>query len=181
MPFHLAFTLLGKRLNPGAAVQRARPAVIAQIMRLLRAQTADAGDVIVRRGDTAQRMYFIANGEVGVELEGRRVTLGVGHFFGEIARRSATARATTRTNLWYSTRRISISGAGAAQSQGLQFDLLHTSFFVGQVKIILKKPSRWRSFRFKVFEVMHRNAVSITDFVRIPPNRVVEFGVQIEI
>jgi K+ transporter len=28
---------------------------------------------------------------------------------------------------------------------------------------------------------MHRNAVSITDFVRIPPNRVVEFGGQIEI
>jgi KUP system potassium uptake protein len=65
--------------------------------------------------------------------------------------------------------------------QGLQFDLQDTSFFVGHVKIILRKPSRWRSFRFKVFEVMHRNAVSITDFVRIPPNRVVEFGGQIEV
>jgi hypothetical protein len=32
-----------------------------------------------------------------------------------------------------------------------------------------------------VQEVMHRNAVSITDFVRIPSNRVVEFGGQIEI
>src|SRR6516162_5327647 len=77
---------------------------IAQIMRLLRAQTANAGDVIVRRGDVAQCMYFIANGEVGVELEGKRVSLGVGHFFGEIAvlrraRRSATVRATARTNL----------------------------------------------------------------------------------
>ena len=77
---------------------------IAQIMRLLRAQTANAGDVIVRRGDAAHSMYFIANGEVGVELDGKRVTLGVGHFFGEIAvlrraRRSATVRATTRTNL----------------------------------------------------------------------------------
>jgi KUP system potassium uptake protein len=70
---------------------------------------------------------------------------------------------------------------GACRSQGLQFDLLDTSFFVGHVKIILKKPSRWRSLRFKVFEVMHRNAVSVTDFVRIPPNRVVEFGGQIEI
>jgi KUP system potassium uptake protein len=70
---------------------------------------------------------------------------------------------------------------GACRSQGLQFDLLSTSFFVGHVKIILRKPSRWRSFRFKVFEVMHRNAVSITDFVRIPPDRVVEFGGQIEI
>ena len=79
-------------------------AAIAQIMRLLRAQTANAGDVIVRRGDAAHSMYFIANGEVGVELEGKRVTLGVGHFFGEIAvlrraRRSATVRAMARTNL----------------------------------------------------------------------------------
>jgi voltage-gated potassium channel len=77
---------------------------IAQIMRLLRAQTANAGDVIVRRGDAAHSMYFIANGEVGVELEGKRISLGVGHFFGEIAvlrraRRSATVRATARTNL----------------------------------------------------------------------------------
>jgi voltage-gated potassium channel len=77
---------------------------IAQIMRLLRAQTADSGDIIVRRGDTAHSMYFIANGEVVVELEGNHVTLGVGQFFGEIAvlrraRRSATVRATARTNL----------------------------------------------------------------------------------
>jgi voltage-gated potassium channel len=77
---------------------------IAQIMRLLRAQTADAGDIIVRRGDTAHSMYFIANGEVGVEFDGNSVNPGVGQFFGEIAvlrraRRSATVRATTRTNL----------------------------------------------------------------------------------
>jgi voltage-gated potassium channel len=58
----------------------------------------------VRRGDTAHSMYFIANGEVGVEFDGNSVNLGVGQFFGEIAvlrraRRSATVRATTRTNL----------------------------------------------------------------------------------
>jgi voltage-gated potassium channel len=79
-------------------------AAIAQIMRLLRAQTADAGDIIVRRGDTAHSMYFIASGEVGVEFDGKHVALSVGQFFGEIAvlrraRRSATVRATTRTNL----------------------------------------------------------------------------------
>jgi voltage-gated potassium channel len=78
---------------------------IAQIMRLLRAQTANAGDIIVRRGDAAQSMYFIATGEVAVEIDGQQhTTLGVGQFFGEIAilrraRRSATVRAVTRTNL----------------------------------------------------------------------------------
>ena len=79
-------------------------AAIADIMRLLRAQTVDAGDVIVRRGDIAHSMYFIAGGKVDIALSGRHVSLGVGHFFGEIAvlrraRRSATATATARTNL----------------------------------------------------------------------------------
>jgi len=79
-------------------------AAIADIMRLLRAQTVDAGDVIVRRGDHAHSMYFIAGGKVDIALAGRHISLGVGHFFGEIAvlrraRRSATVRATARTNL----------------------------------------------------------------------------------
>jgi len=77
---------------------------IADILRLLRAQTVDAGDVIVRRGDPAHSMYFIAAGEVEIELAKRRVRLGVGHFFGEVAvlrraRRSATVQAVARTSL----------------------------------------------------------------------------------
>jgi voltage-gated potassium channel len=79
-------------------------AAIADIMRLLRAQTVDAGDVIVRRGDNGHSMYFIASGKVDIALAGRHISLGVGHFFGEIAvlrhaRRSATVTATSRTNL----------------------------------------------------------------------------------
>jgi voltage-gated potassium channel len=49
-------------------------------------------------------MYFIAAGEVEIELKNERVRLGAGHFFGEVAalrrtRRSATVTAVTRTNL----------------------------------------------------------------------------------
>lgn len=77
---------------------------IADIMRLLRAQTVDPGDVIVRAGDPASSMYFIAGGEVDIDLKDKHVVLGVGHFFGEIAvlrrsRRSATVTALTRVNL----------------------------------------------------------------------------------
>lgn len=77
---------------------------IADIMRLMRAQTVDASAVIVRRGEPAHSMYFIAAGEVEIALPKKRVRLGVGHFFGEIAvlrraRRSATVTATTRTSL----------------------------------------------------------------------------------
>jgi voltage-gated potassium channel len=77
---------------------------IADIMRLMRAQTVEPGDVIVRRGEPAHSMYFVAAGEVEIELKDKRVRLQAGHFFGEIAvlrrtRRSATVKATTRTNL----------------------------------------------------------------------------------
>jgi voltage-gated potassium channel len=77
---------------------------ISDIMGLLRAQVAEAGETIVRTGDPAHSMYFIAAGEVEVALKKERLRLGVGHFFGEVAvlrraRRSATATALTRTNL----------------------------------------------------------------------------------
>lgn len=79
-------------------------AEIADIMRLLRAQQVEPGGVIARRGDPAHSMYFIAAGEVDIELPHERVRLGVGHFFGEIAvlrraRRSANVTAVSRTSL----------------------------------------------------------------------------------
>jgi voltage-gated potassium channel len=77
---------------------------IADIMRLLRAQQVEAGDVIAKRGEPAHSMYFVAAGEVEIELKHERVRLGAGHFFGEVAvlrraRRSATVTALTRTSL----------------------------------------------------------------------------------
>jgi KUP system potassium uptake protein len=32
-----------------------------------------------------------------------------------------------------------------------------------------------------LFEAMHRNALAATEFFRIPPNRVIELGAQVEI
>jgi len=77
---------------------------ISDIMELLRAQVAEAGQVIVRAGDPAHSMYFIAAGEIELALKHEHMRLGVGHFFGEVAvlrraRRSATATALTRVNL----------------------------------------------------------------------------------
>jgi voltage-gated potassium channel len=79
-------------------------AEIADIMRLLRAQQVEAGEVLARRGEPAHSMYFVAAGEVEIELKHQRVRLGAGHFFGEIAtlrrtRRSATITAITRVSL----------------------------------------------------------------------------------
>jgi voltage-gated potassium channel len=77
---------------------------IADIMRLLRAQTIESGEVLVRRGDLASSMYFITGGEVEIELPNRRVRLSDGTFFGEIALlqradRSGTVTAMRKTRL----------------------------------------------------------------------------------
>src|SRR5262245_3517081 len=77
---------------------------ISDIMRLLRAQQVGPGGLVARRGDPAHSMYFVADGEVEIELPNKRVRLGAGHFFGEIAvlrraRRSANVVAMSRTSL----------------------------------------------------------------------------------
>jgi voltage-gated potassium channel len=77
---------------------------IVDIMRLLRAQTIETGEVLVRRGDPAESMYFITAGEVEIELPSQRVRLANGTFFGEIAllhrtKRSGTVTATRKTKL----------------------------------------------------------------------------------
>jgi voltage-gated potassium channel len=79
-------------------------AEITDIMELLRAQVAEAGQVIVRAGEPAHSMYFIASGEVEIAVRHERLHLGVGQFFGEVAvlrraRRSATVTALSRTSL----------------------------------------------------------------------------------
>ena len=70
---------------------------IADIMRLLRAQQVEPGGIIVRRGEPGHSMYFIAAGEVEIELPHERARLGVGHFFGEIAVLQRTRRSATAT------------------------------------------------------------------------------------
>jgi KUP system potassium uptake protein len=69
--------------------------------------------------------------------------------------------------------------AGAAQQ--LLFDLMDTSFFVGRLTIVPAAVSQMSRIRIKLFAAMHRNALPATEFFRIPPNRVIELGGQIEI
>jgi voltage-gated potassium channel len=77
---------------------------IAEVMKYLRAQTVPSETVIVRRGEAATSMYFIASGEVEIETRKGPVRLSEGHFFGELAllhrtHRTATVRALAPTKL----------------------------------------------------------------------------------
>jgi KUP system potassium uptake protein len=62
-----------------------------------------------------------------------------------------------------------------------RFNLLETSFFVGREKVVIGKRSRFWDWRKSLFIVMHRTMMSATEYFRIPTNRVVELGGQIEI
>ncbi len=68
---------------------------IADIARLLRPQIVPENQVLVRRGDDADAMYFIMSGEVQVEVAPQPVRLKAGQFFGEIALLKDTARTAT--------------------------------------------------------------------------------------
>ncbi|WP_029356579.1 cyclic nucleotide-gated ion channel [Bosea sp. 117] len=73
---------------------------IGEIHKILSAHRAEPGEIVVRRGEVASSMYFIASGEVELEFVHETVLLGEGQFFGEMAllheaKRAATARART--------------------------------------------------------------------------------------
>lgn len=77
---------------------------IADIVSLLQPQVAVPGETIIREGDTADCMYFIASGECEVLAVPRHAILAPGDFFGEIAllehgRRHATVRARSTCQL----------------------------------------------------------------------------------
>ncbi|HEY8138365.1 MAG TPA: potassium transporter Kup, partial [Methylocystis sp.] len=63
----------------------------------------------------------------------------------------------------------------------LMFNMMQTSFFVGKLTIIPSGHSAWWRLKLNIFQFMHRNALSATEFFQIPPGRVVEFGGQVEI
>jgi KUP system potassium uptake protein len=66
------------------------------------------------------------------------------------------------------------------RARKLDFNMMDTSFFVGRVTIVGSQHSGFNGFRRQVFDFMHRNAQPATEFFRIPPNRVIELGGQVE-
>ena len=72
---------------------------IASIAQLLKTQVLPARQVVVRRGESADAMFFIMSGEVEVDVLPNTVRLGKGQYFGEIALIKDTLRTATVTTL----------------------------------------------------------------------------------
>jgi voltage-gated potassium channel len=68
---------------------------IADIAQLLKAQVVPARQVVVRRGEAADAMFFIMAGEVEVDVPPEPIRLGEGQYFGEIALLRDTVRTAT--------------------------------------------------------------------------------------
>jgi KUP system potassium uptake protein len=69
----------------------------------------------------------------------------------------------------------------AAQSHGLDIDADDVTYFLGRETILVTHRRGMAIWREKLFVLMTRNAVRATAFFRLPPERVVELGVQVEI
>jgi KUP system potassium uptake protein len=67
-------------------------------------------------------------------------------------------------------------------SRGLEFKPMETTFFLSRETVIPgRKKGGMANWRERLFAVMARNATSATAFFRLPANRVVELGMQVEI
>ena len=67
-----------------------------------------------------------------------------------------------------------------AREQGLALDADDLTYFLGRETIIVTRRKGMAIWREKLFVLMARNAVRATAFFRLPPERVVELGVQVE-
>ena len=65
--------------------------------------------------------------------------------------------------------------------QGLEIKEETTTFFLSRETVIASRKPGMMIWRERLFSLMSRNAQSATAFFRLPPNRVVELGMQVEI
>jgi KUP system potassium uptake protein len=70
---------------------------------------------------------------------------------------------------------------GAIEGDDLAFRTMDTTYFLGRETLIATKRKGMALWREHLFALMSRNARPATTFFRLPPNRVVELGAQVEL
>jgi KUP system potassium uptake protein len=67
------------------------------------------------------------------------------------------------------------------KAQGLEFEMMETSFFISRQTVIPTAGAGMSSWREALFATIYRNARDAADYYRVPANRVIELGTQVEI
>lgn len=70
---------------------------------------------------------------------------------------------------------------GKIQIEGLDLNPMKITFFLGRETLILTPKPNLRPWRKTLFAYLSRNAWDASKFFRIPPNRVIEVGIQVEL
>jgi KUP system potassium uptake protein len=65
--------------------------------------------------------------------------------------------------------------------QGLRIDLPTVTYFVGRETLVIDDRSALVRLRKRLFAFVSRNAPPATSYFQLPPSRVVELGMQIEL
>jgi KUP system potassium uptake protein len=65
--------------------------------------------------------------------------------------------------------------------RGVPFDMMDTSFFASRETLIASVAPGMAMWREKLFVSMSKNATKATEYFKIPTNRVVELGTQVEL
>jgi KUP system potassium uptake protein len=65
--------------------------------------------------------------------------------------------------------------------QGLKFDIMTTSFFLGRRKVVPDARSGMPLWQDRLFIFLQKNAANPTEFFHIPPGRVIELGAQMTV
>ena len=68
-----------------------------------------------------------------------------------------------------------------ARSYGLQTDVENTTYFIGRESFVSRRATAMARWRKQLFGVLARNAHSAMSYYGIPPGRVVEYGIQVDL
>jgi len=69
----------------------------------------------------------------------------------------------------------------ACRKQGIKFDIMNTSFFLGRRSVVVSSKSAMPLWQDKLFIAMTKNAAETAGFFHLPPGRVVEMGSQVSV
>ncbi|CAN7420157.1 potassium transporter Kup [Pseudoduganella sp. LjRoot289] len=74
-----------------------------------------------------------------------------------------------------------IQALDAAQALGFSYEMMETSFFIARQTVIPRPGGRMPFWGDALFAMMSRNARDAAEYYKVPANRVIELGTQIEI